>query len=731
MISVIENDDMKNKVCFIIQHLNNFLYEHYVQLLQCIPAVVIFLLATYRLSDIGQPILFNDEIGYWSNSAFFMGDDWTSVTGRIGYYSYGYSLLLVPVRMLGEWLGWRWDTLYRAAVVMNAGFLVMSYMLALKLTARYLSGMNCFVRTAACFTVFTYSSYIVYAHITWTECTLMFFFWVFLYVMMRVVDQPGIGNHIAFAVVAFYIYTVHQRALGIVVTAILVVLYMRLLHRNRLKDTAIFFMSMYLYSLIHAVVKRNLQNINYLGGEPVGVYDLLGYAFTRYSLILLVTLIVLLGLLWLLEKGRKKEILGLLVVVAAVCIGYSRMNGGVFLTEESAGIAANRLGVNDFSGQWGIIRNLFSVNGLIRLGISMTGKWYYMASVTGLVVCWGIYGLFENIFILLKEHMKRLVLLCRSKINREAADNEGSCKNRVNCTVMQDDISERNMAEDIWKDRIWLLGVLLAWFSTFMISAIYKEGLYKNDDLVNGRYTEFVLGFVLLYGLYRLLYDKKWVRTALVFMLLYILAGRLCQYAWDELQRKEFELAHCVMFGRVVWNYEVPYGKVAQLEHYIFPMIIWFMLVLKLARERFPKLAVLRTALALIIPVAAWSHLGRTIVDAYVVVRNEKQAEPFVQFSDWIRILGSGEKIYYIVDSANDRNPGALQFMLPDKPVTVVGASDISYEEDAFYIMKDYLWMSEETAVADECEEIVRINKYILAVNKSQNLARRWKPFKE
>ena len=88
-VSGTENDNMKDKVSYILQYLNNFLHEHYVQLLQCIPAVIIFLLATYRLSDIGQPILFNDEIGYWSNSAFFMGDDWTSVTGRIAYYSYG------------------------------------------------------------------------------------------------------------------------------------------------------------------------------------------------------------------------------------------------------------------------------------------------------------------------------------------------------------------------------------------------------------------------------------------------------------------------------------------------------------------------------------------------------------------------------------------------------------------------------------------------------------------
>lgn len=55
--------------------MKEYLWKHRAVLLTGIPALVIFLLATYRLSETGQPILFNDEIGYWSNSAFFWG--WT------------------------------------------------------------------------------------------------------------------------------------------------------------------------------------------------------------------------------------------------------------------------------------------------------------------------------------------------------------------------------------------------------------------------------------------------------------------------------------------------------------------------------------------------------------------------------------------------------------------------------------------------------------------------------
>ncbi len=688
--------------------LSKYLYEHRMPLLQCIPALVIFLLAVYRLSDTGQPILFNDEIGYWSNSAFFVGMDWTSVTARIGYYSYGYSLLLALVRLLGGWRGWDWRTLHHAAVVMNAGFLVMGYAIALRLAKRYLPEMGRLVRTMACFTLFTYSSYIVYAHITWAECTLMFFFWLFLYVMMRLTDRPTIGNHIGLAAVSFYLYMVHQRALGIIVTAVLVVLCMRLLRLNRMRDTAAFLGSMYLCGLLHAVIKTNLQQTNYLGGEPVGLRGLLGYAFTAKAFVVLAGGLLLFLVLYLLERRKYKFLLAFLAGGAALCAGVFMNGRGQILLQLVAG-EGNRLSVNDFSGQWGVIRNLFSAKGLARLGISMAGKWFYMAAVSGLVACWGIWGLFKNIWYFLRDSIRQMKLSYAKE-----AEEAGNIPKIAGM-----------------EERIWLFGMFLAWFGTFLISALYKEGLYKNDDLFNGRYVEFTVGFVLLYGFYRLLIDKKWVRTAVLYVILYIGAGKLCQHLVDGLQRKEFELAHCVMFGRVIWNYEVPYGKVAALTRYVMPLSLSFLILLKAVREKLPRVAVARTILALMIPVVAWSHLGKTLGDAYVVLRNEKQESTFQRFSDWIRILGSDKKVYYIVDSANDRNPGLMQFMLLGQPVIVAAVTDSTYQEDAFYIMKDYFWGTEGVALADECEVIMESAGYILAVNKNGRLARRWDPFRE
>ena len=55
--------------------------------------------------------------------------------------------------------------------------------------------------------------------------------------MMRMTDKPSVKNHIGFALIAFYIFMVHQRCLGIVIAAVMIVVAMRLVKRNTLTYT--------------------------------------------------------------------------------------------------------------------------------------------------------------------------------------------------------------------------------------------------------------------------------------------------------------------------------------------------------------------------------------------------------------------------------------------------------------------------------------------------------------
>ena len=684
-------------------HPLRYLSAHREQVLQCLFLGLIFWIGTYRLSEIWMPILYDDEYGYWAGSAFLMGTDWSSVTSYTPYYSYGYGVLLVPLRLLYRWCGWSWRELYQSAAFLNVVMLAGSYLLACRICRRYMERMHWVLRSAVCFTVIVYSSNIVYSHITWTENALYFFFWVFLSVLMYCIDRPGVGNHMCLALSAFYLYTIHQRAVAEVIAAVLIVLYMRLNGMNRLRHTAAFFGSLCACSMAHGMIKGKLQNDFYMGRPPADLGKTLSYIGTPKTLALLLGCAFLLAVLYLLEKGRRRELLylaGAALVLGAVL--YAALSGG----GAADGALAGRITNNDFAGQWGKLQRLLTLKGILRLLISITGKWFYLAAATGLVICWGMGDLLKHLFWMTVDGARRAAAWLRRK-------------EYAGVRVMAE-----HRREDVWK-----LGVLLSCTGSFPVCAIYKEGLYKVDDLVNGRYNEFVAGVLIVYGFYCLLEDRHWLRTALICLALYLAAGALCQYVLNEVQRTEFELGHCVMFGRVFWNWEVPVGKVRQLSEYVLPMSAAFLLGLKAfsGKLRNVKFVTARALLCLLLPVIAWTYLGRVITDKYTIPVNLKQAQNMPSITSWIMTLDTEREadVYYLADQEQALWAETIQFILQDQPVTMTNAAEAPYEEDAFFVMSKSYGNSPE--IQEKCATVAETHRFALVVPRGMELERRLK----
>lgn len=689
-----------NKITGVM--IKGFLIEHKEVLFQCLLAVIILLVGTYRIRESTMPILLDDEYGYWSNSAFFTGSNWSSITSKIAYYSYGYSLVLAPIRLFSAWRNLGWAETYQLAQLVNVSFLVGGFFIGVRLCKRYMTNLNWVVRSMACFAVMVYASNLFYAHISFTESTLNVVFWIFLYLMMRVIDEPKVINHIGYAVTAFYIYTVHQRALAILVTSILVVLYLRFVRKNTLKHTAAFGITLYVCSLLHSVIKGTLQSVCYMGNEPGGLAGSLQYIFTKKSALIFVVCLVLFVLLYLADKGKVRLVFGIIAAGLVIAVVYLVTHAGELSAAQDA--VPNKIAMNDFAGQWDKVKGMFSRSGLVRLGTSVVGKWFYLAASTGLVICWGMRDLFGNFFLMLADSVKRLIAAVRGK---EYIDMKA--------------VSEK------WNDRIWFTGVFLAWFGTFMICAIYKEGLFKNDDLLNGRYHEFVIGILLLYSLNILIKEKNWLITALVSLLMYLAAAWFCQFAMDELQRTDFELAHCVMFGRVIWNYQVPYGRIKVLSQYVLALAAAFFVAFKVGSYfiKSHKVAAIRCVLALLIPVFAWVHLANTIVDNYVVVRNEKQKGAMPVIASWIDTLGMDLPVYYAEDYLSYKQASIIQFMLQDKEIIMTHIGDMNFDEDACFIINNR-YLTEDSRVAEKCKTVVSVGSYALVINKEQEISKRW-----
>lgn len=758
------------------QSLKIWVQNHNSNIMQISLAIVVFLLGRWRLSEVGQPILFNDEYGYWANSAYLMGEDWSSVTSRIGYYSYGYSLLLVPLRYLAQQFWWNWDILYQSAVVLNALLLVGSYLLSVQICRRFLKDIHWIVQNLVCFAAIIYPSNLIYAHITWTENALTFAFWVFLYVLMRVADKPTVWNHIGLTVVSVYIFTIHQRALAIPITAVIIVVFMKIVNCNQLRQVAAFLGSMLVCISIHSIIKGGLQNDFYLGNAeslPKGWSSLLNkitrYIFNEKMLILLAAGLLVLVLLYLLEKGKVRLVVGVLLFVVMAGIAVIVCKGDAFFGTGTE--TANRLANNDFAGQWEKLKGIFSKEGLERLIISIIGKWFYLASGTGLVICWGMWMLLKHGIWMIGKGISRMDIMLRNqvmalKIGKQVLPNKTilekhALSNRLKVKlwnmvhgkfIKKRGFAKRSVQNEDKAYHIWLVGVFLSWAGTFMIVAIYKEGFYKVDDLLHGRYNEFLIGVLLIYSFYCLIKDKKWYITGGISLLLYVAAGSLCQHALNTRQNAVFELAHSTMLGKVFWNWDTLEGKMLPLGCYALLLGGIFIGLVKLGTRAEKKTKLSRTKLsktklhkaklhkakwlklklpkdkiyiviqcsAFLVPILVWLYLAAEIVDGYVIKRNDMQAYAMPQTAMRITSLNMEVPVYFLEDTVHYRYAEGIQFMLQEQPVTLTDMENAPFEEDAFFIMgTEY---TQTAFVAEQCEVIYSSDVFSLLVNREGKL---------
>lgn len=647
-------------------------------------AAVIFGFCTYRITETTQPIAYPDEFGYWSNSSFFIGQDWSAAAKSSLYYSYGYSLLLVPIRLLASFMDFGWGQMFQCAVLMHAMMLTGAFFIVRKLCVRYLSDMHWLVRDFACLAVMLYPSYIVYAHTTMTETALAFFFWVYLYVMMRVADKPTVWNHVCFALISFYMFTIHQRCLAVVIASVIIVIYIKLLRRNTLSQVTVFFATMYLYGLVHSAIKQKLQNDLYYANEPAGFHDVIGYVFSKRALVLLAVICLCILALWLIEKGYGRIIL--VAGMAAVVIAFIYIGVHADAIKEAAGTVDSRVGANDFAGQVWKVFDIFTLPGFLRLLISCAGKWFYLASASGLMVCFGILGLGKHFFVVLWDTLKRVwAVLCGRAV--QTAEQSGQ--------------------------NIWLFGMFLTWLGVFGISAMGMMGIDRVDNLLYGRYHEFAACFLFLYGFYVLIHDTKWVRHTILFVAMYLLVGWLCQYLFDELQNDTFVVVHSVMISRVFHDYEVPYGKVWELAAWAVGACVVLCMLVKPGMARLKKAVNVRLVAVLLAACCFWGYMGTAIVGDYVMRVNKRIEAAMPTIVMWINRLSYGEKVFFVENNDDFRMGLVLQFNIPDESVELIWADAMTQDEVFYVVNTDFMHAN---GLDEKYSVVVETSKYTLLV---------------
>ncbi|MDE7089385.1 MAG: hypothetical protein K2O54_04635, partial [Prevotella sp.] len=150
--------------------------------------------------------IISDEFGYWYAGSIFAGLDWREVAYLNPYYGFGYGFLLCPL----FWLFEDAILMYRVAIGYNAVFMIMSFILGVKVMDKLDFDLQKEWKLFISFTVTVYSNLVFQSQTTQVECLLNCLFWLTLYCFVNIVQRQRYRDYICMALVCGYMYAVHM-----------------------------------------------------------------------------------------------------------------------------------------------------------------------------------------------------------------------------------------------------------------------------------------------------------------------------------------------------------------------------------------------------------------------------------------------------------------------------------------------------------------------------------------
>ncbi len=226
--------------------------------------LIIICIFQYAIQKICSFTLVPDEFGYWASAAKAVGYDWSEVASMGSYYSFGYSLILVPVLFV-----FRGGVMaYRAAVFINA-LLMCAGVFALKgITDRLFCNTDPVRASLYSGIAVLYPVWIFYMQMTMTEALLNFLFLWIVYLMLVFVEKPKMTMAGLLALSLIYIYSVHMRSAGVVIACLIILTVYGLYDRNSRKAVLYFLLLAVAFFLLAVMIKSRIRSTVFAYASP-------------------------------------------------------------------------------------------------------------------------------------------------------------------------------------------------------------------------------------------------------------------------------------------------------------------------------------------------------------------------------------------------------------------------------------------------------------------------------
>lgn len=195
--------------------------------------IIIFTACLWDVGSLERIRVVDDGFCYWGIAAVLSGYDWTDLMATSAYYSYGYSLILIPLFWLNR-LGLSMTLLYRLAIVMNAAFLGGCYFMTLYMLKELADDIPDELKQIISLFVTLYIGNTAQMGLAWTETFLCFMFWCVVVLIYRVMKKPGYLNILLLAAAAAELFAIHMRSIGVVAALCMVIFFFFI---SRFKET--------------------------------------------------------------------------------------------------------------------------------------------------------------------------------------------------------------------------------------------------------------------------------------------------------------------------------------------------------------------------------------------------------------------------------------------------------------------------------------------------------------
>ncbi|MBD5396182.1 MAG: hypothetical protein HDR71_18425 [Lachnospiraceae bacterium] len=179
--------------------------------------LLIFCIYQYGIQKICGFTLYPDEFGYWASAANAIGYNWSEVASMSSYYSFGYSLILMPVLKIFV----NSVAAYKAAVTVNMLLMCISVLLMQKVIFKLFPDIEKVKSVFLSSIAVLYPAWIFYMQMTMTESLLFFLFVLISYLFLYMLEKPRVLTAVMLATALIYIYCVHMRTVGMVIACIL------------------------------------------------------------------------------------------------------------------------------------------------------------------------------------------------------------------------------------------------------------------------------------------------------------------------------------------------------------------------------------------------------------------------------------------------------------------------------------------------------------------------------